>query len=286
MWHRTRNYHWIRHRLEDINYYSHVANVILFQENFIIFISLYFWLRYYSDNLNLLTNVFRVFTVVFVKFKVIDLLHQSANIILSCPRSNCRFLYTNWTRFLKYNEWTLIDDYLFHFVQWPFPIFLVTSWFHAHRTSGLYRQKTEPSAISQLHHHWMFYHYSIYENVAQKIDCYVDCVASGPVLLKPNVVHVILFNFWKQNTLSMARQRSPLTVTVAPCSFSKKNGPMMPPYQNPHQAVTHFGCINFSMMTFRFSGLQMRQFCLLTLLLFWSNNWKCTAKLGCSNGVL
>ena len=37
--------------------------------------------------------------------------------------------------------------------------------------------------------------YSIFENGAQKIDCYVDCVACGPVLLKPNVVHVILFNF-------------------------------------------------------------------------------------------
>ena len=41
-------------------------------------------------------------------------------------------------------------------------------------------------------------HYSILENGAQKIDCYVGCVASGPVLLKQNVVHVILFNFWKQ----------------------------------------------------------------------------------------
>ena len=40
--------------------------------------------------------------------------------------------------------------------------------------------------------------YSIFENGAQKIDCYVGCVASGPVLLKSNVVHVILFNFWKR----------------------------------------------------------------------------------------
>ena len=46
---------------------------------------------------------------------------------------------------------------IFPFFQWPFAIFLVTSWFHAHRTSGLYRQKTEPSAISQLHYHWKFY---------------------------------------------------------------------------------------------------------------------------------
>ena len=40
--------------------------------------------------------------------------------------------------------------------------------------------------------------YSSFENSAQKIDGYVGCVASGPVLLKPNVVHAIYFNFWKQ----------------------------------------------------------------------------------------
>ena len=40
--------------------------------------------------------------------------------------------------------------------------------------------------------------YLISENGAQKIDCYVGCMESGPVLLKPNVVHVMLFNFWKQ----------------------------------------------------------------------------------------
>ena len=40
--------------------------------------------------------------------------------------------------------------------------------------------------------------YSIFENGAQKIDCCVRCVVTGPVLLKPNVVHVILSKFWKQ----------------------------------------------------------------------------------------
>ena len=40
--------------------------------------------------------------------------------------------------------------------------------------------------------------YSILENGARKIGGYVGCVPSGPVLLKPNVVHVILLNFWKQ----------------------------------------------------------------------------------------
>ena len=43
--------------------------------------------------------------------------------------------------------------------------------------------------------------YSIFENGAQKIDGYVGCVANGPVLLKPSVVHVILINFWKQKFL-------------------------------------------------------------------------------------
>ena len=52
-------------------------------------------------------------------------------------------------------------------------------------------------------------HYSIFENGEQKIDCYVGCVASGPVLLEPNVVHVILFNFWKPKFVKHA------TVTLA-----------------------------------------------------------------------
>ena len=37
--------------------------------------------------------------------------------------------------------------------------------------------------------------YSIFENCAQKIDCYVSYVTSGSVMLSPNVV---LINFWKQ----------------------------------------------------------------------------------------
>ena len=51
--------------------------------------------------------------------------------------------------------------------------------------------------------------YSIFVNGVQNIDCYVGCVASGPVLLKPNVVHVILFNFWKQKFVEYG------TVTLA-----------------------------------------------------------------------
>ena len=59
--------------------------------------------------------------------------------------------------------------------------------------------------------------YSIFENGARKIDCYVGCVASGPVLSKPNVVHVILSNFWKQKfgehgTVTLAIGRNSLWV--------------------------------------------------------------------------
>ena len=56
-------------------------------------------------------------------------------------------------------------------------------------------------------------HYSIFENGAQKIDCYVGCVASCPILLKPNVVHIILFNFREQkfvehDTVTLAIDRN------------------------------------------------------------------------------
>ena len=37
-----------------------------------------------------------------------------------------------------------------------------------------------------------------------------------------------------------------MTVTACPYSFSKKNDPIMPLDQNPHQTVTRFGCVGFS----------------------------------------
>ena len=47
--------------------------------------------------------------------------------------------------------------------------------------------------------------YSIFENGVQKIDCYVGCVASGPVLFKLNVSHAILFNFCNQKFVVHSR---------------------------------------------------------------------------------
>ena len=54
---------------------------------------------------------------------------------------------------------------------------------------------------------------------------------------------------------------------ASPCSFSKKkkkNYLIMPLDQNPHQTVTRFGCVGFSMYACGFSVSQMRQFCLFT----------------------
>ena len=51
---------------------------------------------------------------------------------------------------------------------------------------------------------------------------------------------------------------------ASPCSFSKKNSPIMPLDQNPHQTLTRFGCVGFSMYACGFSVPKMWQFCLFT----------------------
>ena len=53
-------------------------------------------------------------------------------------------------------------------------------------------------------------------------------------------------------------------MTASPCSFSKKNDSIMPLDQNPHQIVTRFGCVGFSIYACGVSPPQMRQFCLFT----------------------
>ena len=55
---------------------------------------------------------------------------------------------------------------------------------------------------------------AIFKNRAQNIECSFGCAARSPVLLKPNVTNIFLFNFCEK------KLRSPLTVTAAPCSFS------------------------------------------------------------------
>ena len=47
-------------------------------------------------------------------------------------------------------------------------------------------------------------------------------------------------------------------------TFQKKNGPIMPLDQNPHQTVTRFECVGFSKNARGFSVSQMGQFLLFT----------------------
>ena len=105
---------------------------------------------------------------------------------------------------------------------------------------------------------------AILKNRAQDIECSFGCVGRRVVLLKPNVANILLFQFlWIK-----IRLNGPITTaidwTTSSCSFSMKNGPILHLEQNPHQTVTRFGCVGFSMYACGFSVLQMRQFCLFT----------------------
>ena len=97
----------------------------------------------------------------------------------------------------------------------------------------------------------------VFKNRAQNIK-------SSAVLLKPNVANILLFNFCEQKFV----QHDPITIAIdcngLSCSFLKKNGPIMPLDQNPHQTVTRFEWVGFSMYACGFSVPQMRQFCLYT----------------------
>ena len=104
----------------------------------------------------------------------------------------------------------------------------------------------------------------VFENGAQKMDCYVGCVASGPVLLKPNVVHVILINFWKRKfvehgTITLAIDRNGGSLLIFEEKWTIDDTVL-----KSARTVTRCGFIGFSMMTFGFSEPPMRQFCLLT----------------------
>ena len=75
---------------------------------------------------------------------------------------------------------------------------------------------------------------------------------------------ILLFNICEQKFV----KHGPITIAIDcngfSCSFSKKNYSIMPLEQNPHQTVTRFGCVGFSMYACRFSVPQMRKFCLFT----------------------
>ena len=103
---------------------------------------------------------------------------------------------------------------------------------------------------------------AIFKNRVQNIECRFDCVARSAVLLKPNVANILLFNFCEQKFGQHEPIAIALTVTASPCSFSKKNSPIMPLDQDLHQTVGRLGCVGFSMYTRKFFVPQMRQFCL------------------------
>ena len=128
--------------------------------------------------------------------------------------------------------------------------------------------------------------YSIFENGAKQIDCYVGFLASGHVLLKSNVVHVILFNFWKHKfvehgTVTLAIDRNGGFLIIFEEKWSNdatipKSAP------NSHSLCVH-RLLNDDVWIF---WAPIGQLCLLTLFTVCPNNRKCSEKLGWSNGVL
>ena len=102
---------------------------------------------------------------------------------------------------------------------------------------------------------------AIFKNRAQNNECSFGCVARSTALLKPNVVNILFFNFCEQNFV----QNASITIIID-CKglslhiFEEK----WPLDQNPHQTVTRFGCVGFSMYACGFSVSQMLQFCLFT----------------------
>ena len=86
---------------------------------------------------------------------------------------------------------------------------------------------------------------AIFINRAQNIEWSFGCVTFSAVLLKPSVANIVLFNFCEQKI----RSRNGLSLLIF-----KENIPIMPLEQNPHQTVTRFGCVGFSMYACRFSA--------------------------------
>ena len=81
-------------------------------------------------------------------------------------------------------------------------------------------------------------------------------------LWKLNVANIIVFNFYEQKFV----QHGPITIPMVCNGISLLifECPIMPQDQIPHQTVTCFECVDFSMYACRFSVPQMRQFCLFT----------------------
>ncbi|GFU31606.1 hypothetical protein TNCV_1235001 [Trichonephila clavipes] len=71
---------------------------------------------------------------------------------------------------------------------------------------------------------------------------------------------IMIVQFLKEKLVIMALYRSPLTVTLWPSSFLKKDSTS--PKSAPNSQFS--GCKGVSIYTCGLASLQMRQFCLLT----------------------
>ena len=104
---------------------------------------------------------------------------------------------------------------------------------------------------------------AIFKNRVQNMECSFGCGACSAVLLKPNVAKILLFNFCEQKLV----KHGPITIAIDCyglsllvfeeiwCNYAS---------ENPHQTVTRFGCVGFSMYAYEFSVPQMRLFRLFT----------------------
>ena len=84
---------------------------------------------------------------------------------------------------------------------------------------------------------------AVFKNRAQYIECSFVAPCCWNQILPISSSSI----FVNENSFNMARLRSLLTLTASPSSFSKKNYPIIPLDQNPHQRLTRFGCVGFSM---------------------------------------
>ena len=62
--------------------------------------------------------------------------------------------------------------------------------------------------------------------------------------MKANVANILLFSFCEQKFVQHGPVPGPWPIPLtSPCTFWKKNGPIIPLDQNPHQTVIRFGCV-------------------------------------------
>ena len=84
--------------------------------------------------------------------------------IFGWQESNFSVLVWNKSQFFFCTKMNFNQSNTLLSVRWPFAIFLLTSRSLIHRTSGLYLQYTQPSAIGGHRNYWKFYHLKSFVN--------------------------------------------------------------------------------------------------------------------------